>query len=78
MLLSERAKKALMGYDPVSDRILRARFKGQPFNVSVIQVYAPSADSSEEDLESFYTQLQECIDKIPSQDIRLILGDWNA
>jgi len=44
----------LIGLLSVGDRILTARFKGQPFDVSVIQVYAPTADRSEEDLESFF------------------------
>ncbi len=78
ILMSQRAKKALIGYEPVSDRIITARFCGQPMNTTFVQTYAPTADSSEEELEAFYTQLQECMDKIPQKDVRVIAGDWNA
>ena len=78
MLLSERAKKALIGYNTLRDRIISARFRGQPFNITVIQVYAPTADSSDPDIDDFYAQLGESIDRIHSQDIRFVIGDWNA
>src|SRR6218665_4052132 len=77
-LLGNRARNALMGYKPVSDRILAARFRAQPYNITVIQVYAPTAASTEEDLEDFYNNLTETVEEVPKQEILIVMGDWNA
>lgn len=77
-LLSARAKAALLGYRPVDSRIIVARFSGQSLNMSVIQVYAPTADSTEDDIEVFYEKLESTLREIPKKDIRIIVGDWNA
>jgi len=52
MFLCKRAQQAL----PVSERIMSARFRAQPIDISVIQIYAPTADSSDEEVEAFYLQ----------------------
>ncbi len=77
-LLRQRAINALIGYKPVNSRIIAARFRGMPMNITVIQVYAPTADSTEEDIEAFYEQLDETMKEIPKKDIKIVMGDWNA
>ena len=77
-LLSKRAKDALLGYNPVNSRIIVARFKGAHLNIAVIQVYAPTADSTEEDIETFYGQLEHIIEELPNKDVKIVMGDWNA
>lgn len=77
-LLSKRARQALLGYRPVNARIMVARFEANPFNISVIQVYATTADSSEEESELFYNDLTKTIQELPKRDIWIITGDWNA
>src|SRR3984885_13144471 len=77
-LLSNRARDALLGYKPVNDRIIVARFGAQPFNMTVIQVYAPTAASTEEDIEAFYKKLTSEIEEVNKQDILILEGDWNA
>lgn len=77
-LLSSRARMALLGYKPVNSRMIVARFSGQPFNVSVIQVYAPTADKTEEEIEQFYENLDDIMKQLPKKDIKVIMGDWNA
>src|SRR2546426_10740859 len=77
-LLSEKAKRALLGYKPVSPRIIVARFSGQPINLTVIQVYAPTSDSSEKELDKFYFDLEESLKGVPRKDMKMIVGDWNA
>ena len=67
-----------MGYNPVNSRIIAARFKGRPLNITVVQVYAPTADSTEDDIERFYEQLEDTMKGVPNKDIKLIIGDWNA
>ena len=51
---------------------------GAPFDISVIQVYAPTSDSSEEDIAKFYGQLEQTIGELPQKDVKIIIGDWNA
>ena len=55
-----------------------ARFKGRKNNLSVLQAYAPTADSSDEDLEEFYDQVEEGLTKMPNRDLCVVTGDWNA
>src|SRR6218665_2199492 len=54
------------------------RFRAQPYNITVIQVYAPTAASTEEDLEDFYNNLTETVEEVPKQEILIVMGDWNA
>jgi len=54
-LLNDSAKQALIGYKPINSRLIVARFAGRPFNISVIQIYAPTAGSTEEQIETFFT-----------------------
>ena len=51
--MSPRARKAVLGCKPVNSKIMVARFDEKPLNISVVQVYAPTADSEEEGIESF-------------------------
>ncbi|XP_067139867.1 craniofacial development protein 2-like [Centruroides vittatus] len=55
-----------------------ARLEAKPFNISVIQVYAPTSDSSEEEIELFYKDLSMMIEKTSRRDVIIIGGDWNA
>jgi len=75
LLLSNRAREALLGYKAVSDRVLVARFQARPFNMSVVQVYAPTSDGTEEQVEQFYADLETTLDDIPKKDIVVIAGD---
>jgi len=71
-LLCNRAKGALLGYIPVNSRIIAARFSGAPLDSAVIQVYAPNSDSSDEDIETFYRQLEQTIKELPKKDVKII------
>jgi len=77
-LLSTQAKKALIGYNPISSRIISARFDAAPFKFSVIHVYAPTSSSSEEDIEAFYNDIEVALTKTDKKDITILTGDWNA
>ena len=77
-LLSAQAKKALIGYNPISSRIISARFDAAPFKITVIHVYAPTSSSSEEDIEAFYSDIEDALAKTDKKDIIILTGDWNA
>ena len=53
-------------------------FQGKPFNVTVIQVYAPNSNAEETEVEWFYEDLQELLELRPTKDVLFIIGDWNA
>ena len=53
-------------------------FQGKPFNITVIQVYAPTSDTEEAEVERFYEDLQDFLELTPKKDVLFIIGDWNA
>ena len=53
-------------------------FQGKPFNITVIQVYAPTSDGEEAEVEWFYEDLQDLLELTPKTDVLFIMGDWNA
>ena len=53
-------------------------FQGKPFNITVIQVYAPTSNAKEAEVEQFYEDLQDLLEQIPKRDVLFIIGDWNA
>ena len=53
-------------------------FQGKPFSIMVIQVYAPTSNAEEAELEPFYEDLQDLLELTPEKDVFFILGDWNA
>ena len=55
-----------------------AHFQGKPFNITVIQVYAPTSNAEEPEVERFYEDLQDLIELTPKKYVLFIIGDWNA
>jgi exonuclease III len=78
LLLSPRARQAMINVDAVNYRLIYARFRGQGFNLSVIQVYAPTTESTDAEIDEFYQILQMKIDAIDRSDVLLVIGDLNA
>ena len=58
--------------------MISVRFQGKPFNTTVIQVYAPTIDAEEAEVERFYEDLQDLLELTPKKDVVFITGDWNA
>ena len=53
-------------------------FQGKPFSITVIQVYAPTSNTEETEVERFYEDLQDLLELTPRKDVPFIIGDWNA
>ena len=53
-------------------------FEGKTFNITVIQVYAPTSNTEEVEVEWFYEDLQDLLELTPKKDVLFIIGDWNA
>ena len=58
--------------------MISVRFQGKPFNIMVIQVYAPISNTEEAEVEQFYEDLQDLLKLTPKKDVLFIIGDWNA
>ena len=58
--------------------MISVRFQGKPFNITVIQVYVPTSNAEEAEVEWFYEDLQDLLELTPQKDILFITGDWNA
>ena len=58
--------------------MISVRFQSKPFNITVIQVYAPTSNTEEAEVERFYEDLQDRLELTPKKDVLFIIGDWNA
>ena len=58
--------------------MIYVRFQGKPYNITVIQVYAPTSNAEEAEVEQFYEDLQELLELTPPKYALFIIGDWNA
>ena len=58
--------------------MISVHFQGKPFNITVIQVYAPTSNAKEAEIEQFYEDLQDLLELTPQKDVLFITGDWNA
>ena len=77
-LVKNSIVKSVLGFLPVNERCLLLKLKGKPFNISIIQVYAPTTDHSEEELEEFYESVNSTIKEVKSTDVLIVMGDFNA
>jgi endonuclease/exonuclease/phosphatase family metal-dependent hydrolase len=68
----------ILGFKPISDRICKLRVKGTFYNVTLINICAPTEAKEEEIKEQFYEELQRTQDRVPKHDIIIMLGDMNA
>ena len=58
--------------------MISVHFQGKPFNITVIQAYAPTSNTEEAEVEWFYEDLQDLLELTPPKAVLLIMGDWNA
>ena len=58
--------------------MISVHFQGRPFNITIIQVYVPTSNAEEAEVERFYEDLQELLELTPKKDVLFIIGDWNA
>ena len=76
IIVNKRVQNAVLGCNLKNDRMISVCFQGKPFNITVIQVYAPTSNA--EEAERFYEDLQDLIELTPKKDVLFIRGDWNA
>ena len=78
IIVNQRAQNAVLGCNLKNDRMISVHFQGKPFNITVIQVYAPTSNAEEAEFEWFYEDLQDFLELTPQKDVLFIIGDWNA
>ena len=70
--------KSNMNFNLKNDRMISVRFQGKSFNITVIQVYAPTSNAEEAEVEQLYEDLQDFLEITPKKDVLFITGDWSA
>ena len=78
LIVNKRLQNAVLGCNLKNDRMISVCFQGKPFNITVIQVYAPTSNAEEAEIERFYKDLQDLLELTPKKDVLFIIGDWNA
>ena len=78
LIVNKRVPNAVLGCSLKNDRISFLCFQGKPFNITVIQVYAPTNNAEEAEVERFYEDLQDLLELTPKKDVLFIIGNWNA
>src|SRR5574337_730167 len=77
-MVNKRIRNAVLGCNLKNDRIISVHFQGKPFNITVIQAYAPTRNHEEAEVEWFYEDLQDLLELTPKKYVLFIIGDWNA
>ena len=78
ILIDKNVSKSILEYWAISDRVLLVKLKGHPFNISIIQVYAPKAEYDGEEINQFYNMLEMAKEHCKLQEVVIIIGDLNA
>ena len=76
--VNKRLWNAVLGSNLKNNRMISVHFQGKPFNIMVIQVYAPTSNAEEAEVERFYEDLQDLLDLTPPKNVLFIIGDWEA
>ena len=78
IIVNKRVPNAVLGCNLKNDRMISVRFQGKPFNITVIQVYSPTSNAEEAEVEQLYEDLQDLLEQTSKKDVLFTLGDWNA
>ena len=74
-MVNKRIQNAVLGCSLKDDRMISVRFQGKPFNIAAIQVYAPTSNAEEAEVERFYEDLQHLLELIPEKNVLFITGN---
>ena len=78
IIINKRVQNAVLGCSLKNDRMISIPFQDKPFNITVIQVYSPTSNTEEAEVEWLYEDLQDLLELTPKKDVLFIIGDWNA
>ena len=78
LIVNKRVRNTVLGCNLKNDRMISVCFQGKPFNITVIQVYVPTSNGEEAEVEQFYEDLQDLLELTSKKDVLFIIEDWNA
>ena len=78
IIVNKRVRNAVFGCNLKNNRMISVHFQGKPFNITIIQVYTPTSNAEEAEVEWLYEDLQDLLELTPKKDVLFIMGDWNA
>ena len=78
IIVNKRVQNAVPGCSLKNDRMISVHFQGKPFNITIIQVYAPTSNNEETEVERFYEDLQDLLELTSKNYALFIITDWNA
>ena len=78
LIVNKRVQNAVLGCNLKNDRMISVHFQGKPFNITVIQDYAPTTNAKEAEVEKFCDDLQGLLELTPPKYVLFIIGNWNA
>ena len=78
LIVNRRVWNAVLGCNLKNARMISVCFQGKPFNITIIQVYAPNTNAEEAEVEWLYDDLQDLLEWTPKKDVLFIIGDWNT
>ena len=78
IIVNKRVRNAVLGCSLKDNRMISVCFQGKPFNITIIQAYAPISNTEEAEVERFYEDLQDPLKLTPKKDVHFIIGDWNS
>ena len=77
-MVNKRVRNAVLGRNLKNDRMISVCLQGKPFNITVTQVYAPTSNAEEAEVEQFYEDLKDLLELTLKKDVLFIIGNWNA
>ena len=78
IIVHKRVQNSVLGCNLKNNRMISVCFQGKPFNITVIQVYAPTSTAEEAEVECFCGDLWDLLELTPRKEVLFIIGDWNA
>ena len=75
LIINKRVQNAVLGYNLKNSRMISVHFQGKPFNITVIQVYAPTTNAKEAEVDQFHEDLEYLLELTPKKDVLFITGD---
>ena len=77
-IVKKRVQNAVLRCNLKKDKLISVHFQDKPFNITLIQVYAPTSNAEEAEVEWFYEELLELLELTPKKHVLFMIGDWNA
>ncbi|XP_048483641.1 craniofacial development protein 2-like [Plutella xylostella] len=78
VMVKRHHKASIINFLPISDRVMLLQIRSQPVNINIVQVYAQTADKSDDTVETFYNEIKDVLQKLKTHECNIVMGDFNA